>query len=512
MTPGKQSARFAYVILAAFTLLLAASFVLADRFAPAGRHIAKVAGVDPPAYFGVSHSVLFGHHFDLTSEYRRVPPDDNPWTRIRPETGRPGSAYAVGYSLLSMPFLALGTLADWAAGHPADGFSRFAIVGYCLANLILTGLGLMVTFRMLNRAGALWGVSGPRSAWYSLFTTFVLFLGTTVGYYAFSQMSHAATFFCSSLFVAWWWEVRERTSVRDWALLGLLGGLLSITRWQEMFFVFSPFLFDLADKAFFRKPVPWFRSRAVYLAVVALCWVPQLLEWKEIYGKWLANPYGSVLSFPPPWLGQVLFSSENGWFFWTPVALLGVAGLIAGLIRFGRVFLPALAVISLEIILVACVTLQWQGGDAFGCRYLTSSAPWIGLGLLNLLYAGSRLIRWPAVALTAACCLYTCLLAVQYRLDLIPRGERLTAAEVFGDKLHLLDARRRKAAVDQASDLLRQGSGEAAIQTLVAAQASYGSNRDLLRELRDAYRAQGQSARAGQTDQQLEHLLQSRLW
>src|SRR5262249_17642843 len=157
-----------------------------------------------------------------------------------------------------------------------------------------------------------------------------------VAYYAFSQMSHAATFFCSSLFLAWWWEIRERTTWRSWALLGLIGGLLSISRWQEMFFVFSPFVFDVTGKDMWRDFGAWLRSRSVYLGVVALCWIPQLMEWKAIYGKWLANPYGSVLAIPPPWLGQVMFSSQNGWFFWTPLALAGVLGMIVGLVKFGR--------------------------------------------------------------------------------------------------------------------------------------------------------------------------------
>jgi hypothetical protein len=512
MISKEHSSRFAYLILAGFTILLALTYVVADGFAPAGRRLARVAGVDPPAYFGVSHSLLFDHNFDLTNEFQRVPPDENPWTRVRPETGKPGSAYAIGYSLLSMPFLAAGTALDAVTGHPADGFSRFAMLGYCLANLLMTGIGLMATFRLLSRAGALWGITGTRASWYALIATGAIFFGTTVAYYAFSQMSHAATFFCSSIFLAWWWEIRERTTWRSWALLGLIGGLLSVSRWQEMFFVFSPFVFDVTGKDMWRSFVPWLRSRSVYLGVVALCWIPQFLEWKAIYGKWLANPYGSVLEIPPPWLGQVMFSSQNGWFFWTPLALIGVLGMIVGLVKFGRAFLPGLVVMALEVTLVASVKAQWQGGDAFGCRYLTSSAPFIGLGLVTLLYAGSKVTRTLTVAVAAACCLYTCLMAAQYRLDLIPRGQRLTAGEAFHDKLHLLDARRRKSAVDRAGDLLQQGSGDGAVKTLEDARANYGDSRELLSEIRTAYEKQGREGEAEEAGRELDALMQSRLW
>jgi len=42
---GERSTRWAYVVLAVFAVLLVAMFVIADRLAPAGRHVAKVAGL-----------------------------------------------------------------------------------------------------------------------------------------------------------------------------------------------------------------------------------------------------------------------------------------------------------------------------------------------------------------------------------------------------------------------------------------------------------------------------------
>jgi hypothetical protein len=509
---GGPRTRLPYVVLGVFTVLLIAGFVVADRFAPAGRRLAKVGGIDPPAYFGVSHSLLFDHDFDLTNEFRRFPPDDNPWTRVRPETGRPGSAYAIGYSLLSMPFLAAGTLLDAVAGNPADGYSRFAILGYCLTNIILTCVGLMVLFRFLEQASLFWGVSGARATWYGLFATGAVFFGTTVAYQSFSQMSHASTFFCASLFVACWWKVRERTDVGSWALLGLFGGLLSICRWQEMFFVAAPFLFDLTDKKFWSRFLPWLRSRAAYLGVVALCWIPQLLEWKSIYGKFFSNPYGDVLVFPPQWVPQFLFSSRNGWLFWTPLALVGVCGLLYGLVKAGRAFLPWLVVIALEVTLVSSVPVTWHGGDAFGSRYMTSSAPLVALGLVTILCVSNRLLRGITIWVTAACCLFTSLSAVQFRLDLIPRAERLTAAECFTDKLRILQVRRRKAAVQQARNYLQQGSADAAVRTLERAADLYGSDRDVWNVLRAAYRAAGRTAEAENADRQWQRVMQSRLW
>ena len=500
------------LVLAAFTFVLMAAFTVGDHLAPAGRRLSKITGIDPPAYFGVSHSMLFDRDFDLRNQFSRIKPDENPWTIIRPETGLPGSAYAIGYSILAMPFLAAGTLLDALAGNPVDGFSRFAILGYCMANIVMSGIGLIVVFRFLAGIGELWGISRERASWMALVTTAGIFFGTTVLYYAFSEMSHAATFFCASFFVGCWWKIRERVDARSWAVLGLFGGMLSICRWQEAVFVGAPFVFDFASRKMWKAFPQWVRLRAVYVCAAALCWIPQFLEWKSIYGTYLAKPYSSnVLTFPPPYVLQVLFSTENGWFVWTPVALLGVAGLLFGLVKFGWEYLPWLVVIGLEVSVVGA-TQAWHGADAFSSRYMTSSAVLVAIGLATLFYAASRPVRGLLGVVVAGMCLFSCLFVLQFRLDLIPRQDRLTAAELFTDKLRLPRAMKRKSAVRQAEAALKEGSVPAAIQILEQATASYGANRDTLDSLRKAYRVNGQSVQAGNADRQWQELMQSRLW
>lgn len=503
-------ARSCYAALAAFTIVLMVTFVLLDHFAPAGRRVAKVGGVDATAYFGVSHSLLFHHDFNLTDEYQHVKPDDNRWTRVRPETGHPGSPYAVGYSLLASPLLAAGTALDALVGNPADGYSRFAMLGYCLANVALTGLGLIALFAFLHQTAGLWGVREPLAAAGALSIAFSAFFGTSVGYYAFAQMSHAATFWGASLFLAWWWKVRDTNGIRDWMVLGLLAGVLSISRWQDVFYLGGPLLFDLmGGLGGIRSRL---RSRIVYLAVAALCWGPQLLEWKYIYGRYLLIPQGNgFIVFPPPFVLQVLFSSRSGWFFWTPLTLLGFAGLVFGAWKMPRVYLPWIVVIALEVGLIASLPTTWHGADSFSSRYLTSCVPLIAFGAVTILYSASRPWRFAVMAAVAACCLFTILFAIQFRLDLIPRDDRLTPAECFADKLRLRQVHRQKLAVQRAQDLLQRGSPDAAVATLEKAELC-GEDRDVLSTLSAAYRASGREADARKTDIQWNRLMQSRLW
>jgi hypothetical protein len=508
--PANRTTRLCYLTLGLFTLLLIGGFVLGDGIAPAGRGLSKITGVDPPAYFAVSHSLLFHRGFNLSEEYSRVKPDDSPSTAVRKETGVPGSEYAIGYSFLAAPFLAIGTLMDAVAGNPADGYSRFAILGYCLTNVVLTGLGMMALFKFLRGLAEFRGVSVSHSAIYAIFSTFATFFGTNVGYYAFSPMSHASTFFCASMFLACWWRVRDSTNPVSWALLGVIGGFLSISRWQDIFFIGAPLAVDfLGGLTDFRKRL---FSRMVYLAVAAVCWIPQMIEWKYMFGKYLTVPQGrNFFVFPPPFIPQVLFSTRNGWLAWTPLVALGLAGLIWAAIRVPRLFAPWLVVILLEVTLVGSLTISWHGGEGFSNRNLTSSAPLIAVGVLTLLCTTRRYIRTAVVVSAILCSLFSLISAGQFRLDLIPRSDRLTVSEYLTDKLRLVQVRKRKLAAREAENLLEQGSPAGAARVLEAA-ASYGPDRDVLKDLSRAYRESGRPLEAQDAEQRLELLMRGRLF
>src|SRR5215472_7438952 len=241
----RMTPRIAYYVLIAFTVVLIAAFSVLDYVAPGGRHLSTIAGVDRVNYFDTTHSILFDHDFNLNDEYKRIKPDDEEWTAIVPKTGLPGSPWGIAYSVLEVPFLAVGVAGDAIAGHPADGYSYFARFIYALGNVVIGGLGLMALFHLLYRASSSWGVESSRAAWYSLFACFAVFFGTNVGYYAFSLISHATTFLLLCLFLAYWWKVRSTAIASSWFFLGLLGGFASISRWQDVVYVAGPIIYDL---------------------------------------------------------------------------------------------------------------------------------------------------------------------------------------------------------------------------------------------------------------------------
>ena len=505
--------RLYYSSLGIFSLLLIVTFALLDSAAPSGRRLAKVGGIDPVGYFGVAHSLLFDRDFDLTNQFARLPPDANSYTLVQKATGRPGSVWAIGYSLASIPFLAAGTLADRIAGHPADGYSQFALAGYCMTNLAATCVGLFALFDFVCGSGALWGLSREKAAKFALAATAAVFLGTSVGYFAFSQMSHACEFCFLTLLLGYWWRVRKSGSWKHWAVLGALGGFLELCRWQDSVYLIGPILFDLLDRGPRKDWFPRLRNFAIYGAIAAIFWIPQCFEWLAIYGKFRPFPPAigaGFFVFPPRYVLDLLFSTRSGgWFSWTPVCLIGLCGLVYGAVKRPREFIPWLVPLGLEMLVVASTT-TWHGGNSFGARYMTSAAPLTGLGLASALYASRRRGQILLAAATAMACLFTMLFMVQYRLDLIPKGERLTTGEYLGDKLRILTARKRKIEVLRAEKLLHDGQPAAAAAALETASARYGGDRELLEALEQAYRASGQTTEMSNAEARLDVLMRTR--
>ncbi|MBZ5677949.1 MAG: tetratricopeptide repeat protein [Acidobacteriia bacterium] len=499
-------------IIAAFTVAVLAGFLTLDRIAPAGRRLIKVRGEDPVSYFGTAHSVLFDHDFNLNNEYERMPPDARTWTANQPNSGLPGNVWGLGYPFLEIPLLALGTGVDALAGNPADGYSRWAVFFYCIGSPLIAGCGMVALFTFLCTMAEHWGImpEDHQSA-YALFITLVIFFGTNVGYYAFSQMAHSSTFLFASLFLAIWWRFRESEGAQHWLLLGLIGGFLSICRWQDVLYLGGPLLFDLFGGEVRKKGLAFWRSRLLYAVGVGIWWIPQIVEWKIVYWKYVTIPQGGgIFSFPPAHILQVLLSTQVGWFIWTPVTVFGVIGLLLGAFKETRIYLPWIIVLTLQIAVVGSISF-WHGVESFGARYLLSNTPLIGLGLITIVGASTVWIRRSLAVACAACCAFTVLFAVQFRLNLVPEQTPLTFSELITDKLRLSQVRQRKAAARQASELLSNGDPDSAIRILEGV-LSFGEDRDVDAVLAKAYRAAGKTDQADAAELKSNSFLESKLY
>jgi len=119
-------------------------------------------------------------------------------------------------------------------------------------------------------------------------------------------------------------------------------------------------------------------------------------------------------------------------------------------------------------------------------------------------------VRSALTALVALFCVFSVLFAIQFRLDLIPKVDRLTPAELFSDKFTLLRVRRLKVVAQNADDLITAGRPKDALEVLQTVGPR--PDRDVLEQFARAYRALGQQTDAINAESQLRQLMASRLY
>ena len=334
--------------------------------------------------------------------------------------------------MLWAPFYAIGDLVARTTGAPVDGFSRpyIAAVAYgsALYGFLAVALAILAARRLdLDAFGA--GLA--------------LWLGTPLLFYMYiaPPFSHACSAFTVALFIWVWLRVRERWSPRGLIALGAAGALMAMVREQDAFFVIGPAL-DYAWTVWqgarreARGAAPeggWIGMMAAAIAFIAV-FTPQVATYLVLNGH--IGPHASVarkMNWVAPHALQVLFSPEHGFFIWTPLALIALAGLA---------FLPAEATLAASplgvkkqaaLCLAAMVLLQiyvggsvesWTVAGAFGQRRFIALTAVMVIGYAALAAAARR--RSPRahtalVAVTVLCVYWNLALTAEFAIGLMDR-------------------------------------------------------------------------------------------
>jgi hypothetical protein len=152
----------------------------------------------------------------------------------------------------------------------------------------------------------------------------------------------------------------------------------------------------------------------VAAAASVIGYLPQAYAYNALNGQ--PGPTEVVsrkMTWTSPHFFSVLFSPEHGLFFWTPLAIVSVAGLIwlsvgrRGLATADGRWLGRLALVmfGLQVYISGCVE-SWTVAGAFGQRRFVAVSPLLALGLaalFNRASEGPRLLRTLLTVLVAAC-------------------------------------------------------------------------------------------------------------
>jgi hypothetical protein len=348
------------------------------------------------------------------------------FTGIRrwPSTGRWLNLHPIGTAILMAPFFLVAHLLSVWSNLPRDGFSLYYQHGAALAAIAYALLGLAILRRMLRE---------QFSDGVVLATLICITWGTNLFHYTVfdGTFSHAYAFFVVCLFVRLvqqWWD--RPTWWRSIAIGGVAGLNILIRHTNAIYLLVLP-LYGIVHWQDVRARAIDLRDRWRMLAAAAAAGLvvlaPQLALYKWITGQWLVNAYvthGIGFSFGSPHLVAVLFSTQKGLFFWSPILLSSIAGVFVATGRARALVLPAVVVFAIQTWLIAS-WWQWQFGATFGHRGFTD-----GFALAAPLMAAS--FEWvarhrkaiPVVAVgAAAAVLLSVAQMIQYWIGVLPMAD-----------------------------------------------------------------------------------------
>jgi hypothetical protein len=287
-------------------------------------------------------------------------------------TGRWVNPHPIGPAVLMVPWFTAGHLLTRWSNLPPDGFSLYYQHAAGLAGLAYFLAGLAVLRRTLTRHFSCGAVLAALVA---------ITWGTNLFHYGVfdSTFSHVYSFFLICVFI----ELTERW----WAAptlgvtcgLGLTAALVCLARHTNAIFLLILPLYGVAAWRDVRSRAVGLwqrRSRLAIMAGVAILGVlPQLAIYRQATGSWLISPYGALdvgFTFRSPYLIGVLFSTQKGLFFWSPVLLLAVAGMAVTRGWPRNFVVPAAIALALDTYLIASWQ-DWQFGASYGHRGFTDT-------------------------------------------------------------------------------------------------------------------------------------------
>ena len=315
---------------------------------------------DGIGYFSYLHTLWVDHDFNFEDEYRAALSAHvtlyPALIESRTQIGQLANYFPIGPALFATPaYLAALIL----AGGGGDQYAPALVDSFALASLLAGLLTLAIAWRLTRSLAVLVGVG----------------LATPFAYYLLYEPSYSHTFsaLASSLFILAWWRLR---GLSDrwwwWVLMGALGGVMALARWQDGLLL-GIIAIDVGRGR-------W-RSLLAIPAALAV-FSPQLLADHALFGTWLPQrPAGQSLQVFPGHYLQVLISSYHGLFVWHPITAAAVLGFV---------FVPgwrlraAFAYAFLVETAINGALPDWWGGFAFGARRFLDLTPFWAIGLAAL--------------------------------------------------------------------------------------------------------------------------------
>ncbi len=398
---------------------------------------------DEVQFFAWLHSWTFDRDVDFENEYRhfydagtvRTDGFRETFLERTNEAGRRFNFAPIGSALLWFPFYGAGHVAAGLTGAPQDGYSRPYITAVAIGSALYGACALLLSLAIARR---LTGTGGAATLWVLAGTPLAFYMYVAPGF------SHACSTFAVALFLWTWLRVRADWTPAGAVRLGLAGALMAMIREQDVFFLLGPaadFLWHAWQWRHTRSPAATLRTALAGAIACVAAYTPQLAAYQALNGHpSQTTAVGRKMIWSSPHAGQVLFSPEHGFFFWTPLALIAVAGLVAfaahvppaadGRTRSGPGLVPALLVLMLALqVYVSGAVDSWSVAGSFGQRRFIATTPLLVVGLAWLTTRTTAPAwTWVRRGVLILCVWWQIGLMAQFALHTMDR-QRLTLAD-----------------------------------------------------------------------------------
>ena len=377
---------------------------------------------DGVGYYAYLHSALIDHDLRFENDYlaanqsfliSHVDAQGHLLPGLYTKTGYVENHFSVGPAILWAPVMLAvhGTvlLADRFGAHvAADGYSPPYLLAMALTTACYGFLSLFLAFWIARKYFD--------DRWAFLATVGIWMASSLPIYMYFNpSWSHALSAFSVALFLWYWERTRLQRTAGQWAILGLMAGLMGNVYYPNAILLIFPALEAVhllrtkqPDSGQLMVPIQKSALRGgVFLVAFFASLSPTFISRQIIYGSPLETGYPAISTWnwTSPALLKVLFSSDHGMISWTPVLILACVGLPFLIKRDTLLGVGSLFTFLAYYYFIASYP-DWDGLSSFGNRFFVSLTPIFILGLAALLGSFSS---WLGKSTRAVAIAYTVL-------------------------------------------------------------------------------------------------------
>ena len=416
---------------------------------------------DGVGYYAYVRSALIDHDLNFENDYlagnesfvkSRTDAAGNLLPELYTKTGRVENHFSVGPAIMWAPVLVTVHLLVIAINHfgahvVANGYSRPYLVAMGLTTACYGFLALLLAYQMARKYfGQQWAFLATGGIW--------LASSLPVYMYFNPSWSHAFSAFSVSLFLWYWDRTQLQRTFGQWAVLGLIAGLMGNVYYPNVLLLIFPCL----EIAYLMRPAADTNQKAMSLkemvscgtifgAVFLVSLLPTFITREIIYGNPFETGYPGIRTWnwASPALLQVLFSSDHGMWSWTPILFLAIAGLFFLYKRNALLGIGSILTFLVYYYFIASYP-DWDGLSSYGNRFFISLTPIFILGLTALLSAFARVLNvlraaafaTTAIALFAA---WNIGFIFQWGTHLVPARGKISWSEMIHNQFEVVPER-----------------------------------------------------------------------